>query len=514
MVRQPSNYEIKKKGGASAARFEDLSQEAQHLRVHRAGELLPFLPRVNEPGVLELADMMRDGGCPDVEVPEERAQEAVVRAPFREIEPALREEVHEEPKSIRVRERAKGVAQLLELGLGHANTSTLIKLTKDVTSDPRPMAASRGPSRGWFDRICRMSERLTGAHGLTQDIARWREAAGTRAPPYHRLFEELVAILDEDTHERATVVARIEKAWASRTFRIFYDRPLLLLAAFRLDAILLGPKHPLWSAIGAHEPDPNGVTRAALLEALASESFWLSLETRFVQTNETSRAVAWLWPAEIMGCGAGLRPLALFEVGAAAGLNLVADRLPSLWTSSSGAPLPTAHAPSTVLRLGIDANPLDARNDSDASWLRACVWPGEHDRITRLEAGMDAFRTLPAHVVKGDVTEAPDRLRAISAEHESAVVIAFQTIVRDYLEAQTRSTYEREMRRWLEDSRPASAVWVELEIDHSDGAKRVPIVAHVREKSGVIDLVLGVTGYHPVTVVIDEASVARLRDLF
>ena len=37
-------------------------------------------------------------------------------------------------------------------------------------------------------------------------------------------------------------------------------------------------------------------------------------------------------------------------------------------------------------------------------------------------------------------------------------MLAFQTIVRDYLELDNRTRYEREMRRWIADSAVASAV--------------------------------------------------------
>jgi hypothetical protein len=358
-----------------------------------------------------------------------------------------------------------------------------------------------------------MSDYLSATDGFVRDIARWRQAVGARAPSYHRLFQELVVLLEDGSPEGAGLASRLHEAWSSRRFRIFYDRPLLFVAALRMAALAEGPGHPLWSALAARDPDPDRVQRGALLEALASDSVWRSLRTKFVQTNETSRAVAWLWPAEIIGCGAGARPLALVEVGTAAGLNLVADHLPSPWSSSEGLHLPTVHAPHTVLRLGIDRHPLDARSDEDANWLRACVWVGEHERLERLESAITAFRSAPAELETGDVTEIPGRLRTLSAEREDrTVVLAFQTIVRDYLAAQAREEYERGMRRWLEDT-PA-AVWVELEIDHRDPDKGVPIVAHAVEASGAVEIVLGVTGYHPETVTVDEAAVERLSRLF
>ncbi len=360
-----------------------------------------------------------------------------------------------------------------------------------------------------------MSGQLTGTRGFVDDIAAWRRAATERAPSYHRLFDELIGVLGSDATTDMAVARRFEGAWSERTFEIFYDRPMLFVAALRRDALAEGGTHPLFEALGAREPEPRAVTRAALLAALARESVWEALRSKFVQTNETSRALAWLWPASVVGCGEGARPLALFEIGSAAGLNLVADRLPTRWKTARGDPLPCARAPRALVRRGIDRNPLDPSRDDDASWLRACVWAGESERIERLEAAIAAFCASPALVEHGDVSEAPERLRAVSAERErNAVVIAFQTIVRDYLDSVTRDRYERGMRAWLEAVPPGSALWVELELDHDDPEKRVPIVAHARDTAGALDLSLGVTGYHPVTVAVDEAAVAKLAATF
>jgi hypothetical protein len=235
-----------------------------------------------------------------------------------------------------------------------------------------------------------------------------------------------------------------------------------------------------------------------VVEALQRASLWTSLATRFVQTNETSRAVAWLWPATILGA-----PVTLAEIGTAAGLNLVADHLERPWTRSTGERLLPDPPPPVVARWGIDAHPLDARREDDALWLRACVWAGERDRIDRLERAIAAFRAHPAILETGDAADAPRRLRTLSG-----AVIAFQTLVRDYLDPTTRTAYEDGMRQWLHDV--PRTVWIELEMDPSDPEHGVPITAHVRDDT----IVLGRTTYHPSTVAVDEDAVARFRAAF
>jgi hypothetical protein len=354
-----------------------------------------------------------------------------------------------------------------------------------------------------------------GITGLSDDIARWRRAMPNRAPSYHRVFERLVAILDEGGAQAAEVARRLDAAWAQRTFRIFYDRPLLLIAALRNQALAAGPAHPLWAALAAPEPNADSVTREALLDAFADGAVFDLVRENFVQTNETSRALAWLWPARLINAGDGARPLALVEIGSAAGLNLIADQLASPWTDASGAALPVVSAPRAVARIGIDAHPLDARSDRDANWLRACVWAGEHARIARLEAAIAAFRATPATLKRGDVIDAPDLLRAAHAgAPDRTVVLAFQTLVRDYLGQDKRAHYEREMRRWIAESPAGSALWVELEVDYADPHERCAIVAHARDADGVADLALGKTSPHPAVVSVDASATERVTRIF
>src|SRR5687768_7662490 len=113
-----------------------------------------------------------------------------------------------------------------------------------------------------------MHELRAGVDGFVDDIAGWRDAARARAPSYHRVFEVLVAILAETTSDGGGVRERFDEAWRMRNFRIFYDRPLLFLAALRREALVIGTAHPLWKALAAPEPEEAVVTRGALLEAL------------------------------------------------------------------------------------------------------------------------------------------------------------------------------------------------------------------------------------------------------
>lgn len=204
--------------------------------------------------------------------------------------------------------------------------------------------------------------------------------------------------------------------------------------------------------------------------------------------------------------------MALVEIGAAAGLNLVADRLPAPWTDLSGARLDVARAPNVTARVGIDRHPLPLRaaDDESVAWMRACIWAGDTERLERFDAAVKAFRTDPPELVTGSALDAPTVLERAGA---TDVVLAFQTIVRDYFDPETDLAYEAGMRAWLAGRPRGSAAWCELEIvDHArvDDAHPAALVAHVSDGcGGVLDLPLARTSYHPKDLVVDRAAVAR-----
>jgi hypothetical protein len=356
-----------------------------------------------------------------------------------------------------------------------------------------------------------------GLDGFSDDVRAWRAATPGRAPVYHRLLEEAVALFQGpvgSTEEAAR--ARVEAAWRERKQSSPYARPLLLMAALRAEALRAGPRHPLFEAIGAPQPQVAVATRERLALALgdASPRLFADLATRTVQTNETSRAVAWRWPAALAGCDGGARALALYDLGCSAGLNLAGDRLPPLWTDPSGAPLPVASRARIVLRRGFDAGPLDVNRDSDRLWLTACVWPGEEARLQRLIAAIEAFRALGTDAAAprletADLADVPERLQGLtSAAGGPLLHLAYQTVVRDYLNEAVRQRYVDGMRRWLAGADAvAPRVWIELEAPPGGGS--MAIEAHLANGSGArLDLTLARCGYHPDRVTPDAGAAA------
>jgi hypothetical protein len=175
--------------------------------------------------------------------------------------------------------------------------------------------------------------------------------------------------------------------------------------------------------------------------------------TRRTQTNEVGRCVPLLLALDrIPG------PIALLELGAAAGLCLGVDRysyrfddglvlgdgLPLLTVTTTGVGAVPARMPDIVWRRGVDLAPLDLTDPADVGWLRALLPPDRPERRARLDA---AIVTIGAAglgaggpvVVAGDALAAlPALIAAARAEAPGAtpVIAALGTLV--YLSREER----------------------------------------------------------------------------
>jgi hypothetical protein len=328
-----------------------------------------------------------------------------------------------------------------------------------------------------------------GIDGFLDDLTKQRALMGDDSPVYLRALTALRVVLEGPSGD-STVLSHLQRCWRTRSFHAYYERPLLLLAALRHEALVEGKRHPLFDAFGSDEPDLEVVTRERLIAAFSPErlSFWLSLATRRVQTNEVTRGVVWRWPAYLAGCDGGKRPLALADIGAAAGLNLISDRLDTTWTDAAGKPLAVAKGVDCRARVGFDPHPLDVRFDEDLLWLRACIWPGQTERIARFDAAALAMRGAYTDDASAPVMQSlhaglvPARLEAMSRKLAPEVfILAYQSFVRGYIEPDRSEHYVRGMQAWLASMPPGRAAWVELEIaGDKNMADPAALVVHAR----------------------------------
>lgn len=257
---------------------------------------------------------------------------------------------------------------------------------------------------------------------------------------------------------------------------------------------------------GAPETEDYGAFRDFL------HAHWDEVErialTHSTQTNEAKRCAV-LLPFLAMLPG----PLALVEVGAAAGLCLYPDRYAYRLTlddgevrklrpeSAAGGADPAAPAdgapvldcdlrdgvpapralPEVVHRGGVDLNPIDPADPDSRAWLRSLVWPGQQEqRVPRLDAALDIAAADLPEILTGDLV---DRVAdAVAACPDGATPVVFHTAVLGYLEPPERAEF---VRRVTELIRDAGAVWISVEgiTLLPDVAEQVP--AAIRRHKGI-----------------------------
>jgi hypothetical protein len=202
-------------------------------------------------------------------------------------------------------------------------------------------------------------------------------------------------------------------------------RANLLFAAVH-DLLLAGVDHPLAryypSVAVAALPCDQGAfeafrdlclsRRASLREIIA---------VRRTQTNEVRRSIALL---PVIQQISAVQPIALVEIGASAGLNLLVDHFryrygEGPWIGAAGSPVAIQcetrgavpvpvriEPPRIAFRIGLDSHPLDASSEADARWLMACVWPEQLDRLQLLRSALEVARRSPPRLAMGNAVEA------------------------------------------------------------------------------------------------------------
>ncbi|GAB3151475.1 DUF2332 domain-containing protein [Micromonospora sonneratiae] len=188
------------------------------------------------------------------------------------------------------------------------------------------------------------------------------------------------------------------------------------------------------------------------------------LRSRATQTNEAGRC-ALLLPV----LAALPQPLALLEVGCAAGLNLYPDRYayrygnhqvgsdgPILDCTITGTAPPT-RLPEVVWRAGLDLNPLDVTDPGNIAWLAALIWPEHHHRRARLRAAAAIAAADPPRLVRGDLV---DDLPALAAQAPAgATLVVFHTSVLYQVPAERRAAFVELVRglpgHWISVEDPA-----------------------------------------------------------
>jgi hypothetical protein len=193
------------------------------------------------------------------------------------------------------------------------------------------------------------------------------------------------------------------------------------------------------------------------------------------QTNEPARCATLLPVLAQLA-----QPLALLEVGAAAGLCLLPDYYeydygghvlaPSASVgvdpprfscrAGPGTPLPRRNV-DVAWRAGLDLRPVDLSEEAEVRWLEALIWPGEEYRLPRLRAACEIARANPPRVAKGDLRT---DLRALASEApKDGTLVVFHTAVLAYVpDSAGREAFARSVSE-------TGAVWIA-----NEGPQNIP----------------------------------------
>jgi hypothetical protein len=196
------------------------------------------------------------------------------------------------------------------------------------------------------------------------------------------------------------------------------------------------------------------------------------------QTNEVMRSAVLL--GGFLRVGALTRmPLALHELGASAGLNLLFDHyaydlgegrrwgpanapvtLASPWTG----PAPSLDAPlSVAARAAVDLRPVDASNARDRERMLAYIWPEQFERIRRIEAALDLVSASGLRVEQGDAL-AWIRDRLSRPARSGVCRVIYHSVFMQYLPLELRDGLRAQIRALGESARAdAPLAWLAME---------------------------------------------------
>jgi hypothetical protein len=202
---------------------------------------------------------------------------------------------------------------------------------------------------------------------------------------------------------------------------------------------------------------------------------------RSTQTNEPARCAVLLPLLHRIG-----GPIALIELGAAAGLCLIPDRYGYAYSDGTAVNPPDGPGdlviqcriaagrlpldltvPQIVWRAGVDLNPLDPADPDTAAWLTALVWPEHEHRRRRLAAALRLAAAQGVRIERGDLR---GRVGALVAEAPAgATPVVFHSAALAYLTAEDRAAAAA-------DITSSGARWISFE-----GRDVVTLAGHLPE---------------------------------
>jgi hypothetical protein len=257
--------------------------------------------------------------------------------------------------------------------------------------------------------------------------------------------------------DRSTVTGKTVLEWSGQPDALGDSVPLRLAGA--LHALVrrgqlpglakLYPPHAL--------PDTEALSAEALAAIATCDDDVLVWLKHPPQTNEVARSGV-LYPGFMqIAADTGL-PLALFEVGASAGLNMnphlyaydfdgnrYGDASSAVLIAPSwSGPAPGGIEPVIRTVRGCDRNPFDIRRDDHAERLVSYVWPDQPDRLARIEAACEIARDHPPKIDASDAADWVDDMFREPGE-PGLVRVLYHSIAYQYFPEETQQRIARTM---------------------------------------------------------------------
>lgn len=241
-------------------------------------------------------------------------------------------------------------------------------------------------------------------------------------------------------------------------------RPVMLFAAVH-HSLLGAPDHPLaawYRTLTEDHRDPlleDPVPDFLDLCRRRAGEIEETISTRRVQTNEVGRSALFLVGLGLLG-SARSDPLALVDLGTAAGLNLALDRYRYRYRpggeigpispvvidcGTRGSPPKPEAMPTIAERIGIDLEPCFDPDAEQRRWLQACVWSDEPERQQRLVAALDVAATVERRPITGDLVDSVASV--VDGLGAGAHPVLLTSWVLDYLTAERQVEFDRQLDR-------------------------------------------------------------------
>jgi hypothetical protein len=258
-----------------------------------------------------------------------------------------------------------------------------------------------------------------------------------------RLCRALSVVLDRSTRTGARVLD-----WEGHTRE---DALSLRLCGGLHALVLSGVDDRLSAVYPPNEADDADLSKAVALAIARNDDRLLAALNNPPQTNEIARSGMLLPGFLTIARETGL-PLALYEIGSSAALNLLFDRffyrygdaewgdpasLVRLAPEVRGKSVPLGGTLKILSRNGSDIAPVDISIETDRLRLRSYIWADQTARLQRLDAAISVAASTPFGLEKADAADFVEQ--RLASRSPNAAFVLFHSIMWQYMPEMTKA---------------------------------------------------------------------------